>query len=561
VRLSRLLSKTLRQPPADAEDAATQLLVRAGYLRRAGPGSSTLLPLGCQVLARVEAIMREEAGRSGCQEIRAPLLVPAEHVGPDGAGHLLWGADRATEHALSPADPEALVRAVESEIGSYRDLPVLVHQIRTVFRDEERPRLGMLCARELVAHEAAAIDADEVGMRRSYDEVLSAYRRIAARLGLVVVGAEAAPAVAGARAHRLVVQHPHGDRAVARCDGCGYAATLDAATAGAGGAVDPEGSLDPEDLVEHRTPACTGIDELVAWFAHRGLRAPDTLKAMALAAADGSPVVALVPGDRDVRVPPGLRPFGVADFAAHPELVKGYLGPIGLSERGVRVIADHAVRRRAPWVLGANRADHHVTGAVAGQDFTVDEWQSLATVAEGDPCASCGRALRLVRGFGLAVSRELATSARGTYVDEGGRQQPAWVSHHSLGVTRAIALVAEAHHDGAGLCWPAEVAPGAVHLVAIGAARNPEVGRIADELYAALEEHGVAVLYDDRDQPPGVKFADADLIGLPWQLVVGHKGLARGVIERKDRPTGERDELPLAAVVATVVSSLGARRG
>ncbi|MDQ3757604.1 MAG: His/Gly/Thr/Pro-type tRNA ligase C-terminal domain-containing protein, partial [Actinomycetota bacterium] len=280
------------------------------------------------------------------------------------------------------------------------------------------------------------------------------------------------------------------------------------------------------------------------------------LKCIALRDEDGNVTVALVPGDREVRVPAGLTPFTDADFEAHPELVKGYIGPMGLQAHGVRVVADPRVRTGI-WTTGANKADHHVTGAILERDFTVDEWAPIASVAEGDPCPRCDGSLELVRAveaghtfqLGLTYSSKIGGA---TFLAEDGTTQPYWMGCYGIGISRAPAVVAEEHHDDAGLMWPEEVAPYRVHLLALGANRSPDVAEAADRLYLALQEAGVSVLYDDRDLSPGVKFADADLLGMPTQLVVGAKGLSRGVVERKDRRSGERDELPFDDVVGAL---------
>jgi prolyl-tRNA synthetase len=311
-------------------------------------------------------------------------------------------------------------------------------------------------------------------------------------------------------------------------------------------------------LVEHHTPDRPGIDLVVDFFSERKLTAAQMLKCLALKDGEGKVVVALVPGDREVRLEDGMVPFTDDDFAAHSYLVKGYIGPMGLQARGVRVVADHAVRTGGPWVTGANKADHHVTGATLDRDFTVDAWGSLASIAEGDPCPRCGADLSLVRSveaghtfqLGLKYSKDIPGA---NFLDEEGNEQPFWMGCYGIGISRLPAVVAEEHHDDSGLIWPADVAPFAVHLLSLGASRNPDVAEAADRLYEELSAAGVTVLYDDRDVSPGVKFADADLLGMPTQLLVGAKGLARAVVERKDRRTGDRDDMPLDSVV-TVLS-------
>jgi prolyl-tRNA synthetase len=290
-----------------------------------------------------------------------------------------------------------------------------------------------------------------------------------------------------------------------------------------------------EPLVEHHTPGRPGIDPVVEFFADRGLTAAGMLKCIALVDAEAQPAVVLVPGDRQARIPAGARPFEDADFAAHPHLVKGYIGPMGLQERGVRVLADNRVQAQGSWVTGANQPDHHVTGATLGRDFTVDEWGSFAAVEGNDNCVRCTSGqLELVRAVEAGHTFQLGLRYSPTY----------WMGCYGIGVSRLMAVVAEAHHDENGLAWPAEVAPYQVHLLAVGAARNPDVTTAADRLYDELNTAGVPTLYDDRGLSPGVTFADADLLGIPLQLIVGAKGLARGVVETKDRATGERSEIP-----------------
>jgi prolyl-tRNA synthetase len=271
--------------------------------------------------------------------------------------------------------------------------------------------------------------------------------------------------------------------------------------------------------------------------------------------SDGKPVIVLVPGDREVRVPKGMRPFDDDDFAAFPALVKGYIGPMGLQAAGVRVLADKLVKSPQTWVTGANRLDHHVSGATLGRDFSVDAFGSYAVVAGGDPCPRCGTPVSLVRSveaghtFQLGLTYSLKVPGA-TFLDEDGKEQPFWMGCYGIGISRLPAVVAEEHHDDAGLTWPAAIAPFAVHLLSLGAGRSAEVASAADSLYDSLVAAGVSVLYDDRlDVSPGVKFADADLVGMPVQLIVGAKGLARGVVERKDRSSGERSELPISQVV------------
>ena len=563
--MSRLLLRTLREAPADAEAVSHQLLVRAGYIRRLSSGIYTYLPLGWRVLQNVARIVREEMDAAGGQELLMPVLQPEEIWAQTGRlatmeDILFRLRGKGGAFVLGPTHEEVVTATVAVDVESYRDLPVNVYQIQTKFRDEPRPRYGLLRGREFIMKDAYSFDASPEGMRESYRAMYDAYCRMFERMGLSYTPVEAhAGAIGGDVNHEFMVPSAIGEDAFASCQACGYAANVEAATAGNR----PHSKAAPgveEPLVEHHTPDRPGIDLVVQFFAERGLTAAGMLKCIALADGEGRAVVALVPGDRDVRLPPGFRQFDDADFAAHPEMVKGYIGPMGLQERGVRVVADHSVRSGGPWVTGANRADHHVTGATLGRDFEVDEWASVATVVDGDPCPRCGSPLELVRsveaGHTFQLGRTYSERIPGaTFSDEEGRDVPYWMGCYGVGVSRAPAVIAEEHHDEAGLAWPAEVAPYQVHLLALGAARSPGVEESADDLYEQLVAAGVEVLYDDRGLSPGVQFADADLLGMPTQLIVGGRGLARGVVERKARATGERDEVPLDEVVALMTLS------
>ena len=558
--MSRLLLKTLRDAPADAEAISHKLLVRAGYIRRHASGIYTWLPLGWRLLQQVERVVREEMDGAGAQEMLMPILQSVELW--EATGRLSTMEDilfrlegKGGDFVLGPTHEEVVTATVAAEVDSYRDLPLNVYQIQFKYRDEARPRFGLLRGREFIMKDAYSFDSSPSGMRESYKLMYDAYCRVFDRCGLTYQPVEAlAGAIGGDVNHEFMVPSAIGEDHFVRCGSCGYSANVEAAQTGER-SVSAAGS--EEALTEHHTPDRPGIDLVVEFFADRGLDAAGMLKCFALADESGKPVVILVPGDREVRVPDGLRQFEDADFEAHPELVKGYIGPMGLQNHGIRVLADHSVRTGGPWVTGANKADHHVTGATLERDFTVDSWGSYASVAEGDPCPRCGGDLGLVRSveaghtfqLGLKYSKDIPGA---TFLDDEGKEQPYWMGCYGIGISRLPAVVAEEHCDEAGLAWPEEVAPFRVHLLSLGANRNPDVAEAADKLYDDLTAAGVAVLYDDRDVSPGVKFADADLLGMPTQLLVGAKGLARGVVERKNRRTGDRDELGLDSAVATL---------
>jgi prolyl-tRNA synthetase len=571
MRMSRLLLRTLRDAPSDAEAISHQLLVRAGYIRRHASGIYTYLPLGWKLIQRVEALVREEMDAAGAQEMLMPVLQSTELW--ESTGRLSTMEDilfrlegRGGEFVLGPTHEEVVTATVAAEVDSYRDLPVNVYQVQLKYRDEARPRFGLLRGREFIMKDAYSFDVSPAGMQESYRVMYDAYCRIFDRCGLTYTPVEAdSGAIGGEVNHEFMVLSDIGEDFFVQCTVCDYAANTEAAVAGDRWVDKP---VPPEALEEHHTPDRPGIDLVVEHFRTelgRDLTAAGMLKCIALVdeteGADGTPVVVLVPGDREVKVPRGMRPFEDADFEKHPGLVKGYIGPMGLqTNAGVRVLADKSVKAPQTWVTGANKADHHVSGATLGRDFEPDAFGNYATVVAGDPCPRCGQPVQLGRSveaghtFQLGLTYSLKVPGA-TFLDEDGKEQPFWMGCYGIGISRLPAVVAEEHHDDAGLRWPAEIAPFRVHLLTLGANRNPDVVEAADRLYDELTAAGVSVLYDDRlDASPGVKFADADLLGMPTQLLVGAKGLAKGIVERKDRATGERDEIPLTDAVAAFVS-------
>jgi prolyl-tRNA synthetase len=560
MRMSQLLVRTLREAPADAEVASHQLLVRAGYIRRLASGVYTFLPLGLRVLYRVERIIRDELDAAGAQEVLLPALHPIELWEESGRA-ALFGSDllpamtveaRGGTFVLGPTHEEVVTVTVGAEVDSYRQLPLTVYQIQVKFRDEARPRFGLLRTRELIMADAYSFDVDKEAMQVSYGKVFDAYLRIFDRLDLPVTPVEAeSGAIGGDVNHEFMVPSAVGEDHFVSCPFCLYAANVEAATRGVPKvAATGSRAVANGPMVEHHTPGRPGIADVVAVFADRGVTASDFLKSMAAFDEDGRPTLVLVPGDREARLPRGWRLFEEADFESYPSLPKGYVGPIGAQELGIRVVGDLEVARPGPWIVGAGRHDHHATGAVLDRDFTVDEWGSFAEVASGDPCPHCGQPLELVRSVEAAHTFQLGEKyslvmPNSSFVTEAGDTGLFSMGCYGMGVSRLVAVVAEEHHDERGLAWPPEVAPFAVHLVALGADRSPAVAEAAADLYERLGAAGIDVLYDDRDLSAGVKFADADLLGLPVRLVIGAKGLARGIVEWRSRATGEEREMAL----------------
>jgi prolyl-tRNA synthetase len=569
MRMSRLLVRTLREAPADAEVASHQLLVRAGYIRRLASGVYTFLPLGLRVLSKLEAVIRQELDAAGCQELLLPALHPLELWEQSGRA-ALFGSDalpalvvegRGGSFVLGPTHEEVVTVTVGAEVDSYRQLPVTVYQVQVKFRDEARPRFGLLRTRELLMCDAYSFDVDKEAMQASYATVFDAYLRIFDRLELAVTPVEAeSGAIGGDVNHEFMVPSVVGEDHFVLCRSCGYAANVEAAERRLEpGAAEAPGAAVPE-LAEHHTPGRPGIEHVVAFFDDPSIGAATLLKSLAVVDDQGRSTLLLLAGDREARLPSGWRLFEDEDFDTHPTLVKGYIGPMGQQGHGFRVVADVGVRRAGPWITGANRADHHVSGAVLGRDFTVDEWGSYVEVVTGDLCHRCGEPVGLVRSVEAAHTFQLGykytdVMPGSTFVAEDGTEARFSMGCYGLGVSRLLAVVAEEHHDDKGLAWPETVAPYRVHLAALGAGRSPEVAAAADRLYGELVGAGIEVLYDDRDLSPGVKFKDADLLGLPVQVVVGAKGLARGVVEWRTRASGEERELALDEVLGALTSA------
>jgi prolyl-tRNA synthetase len=561
MRMSRLFLRTLRDDPADAEVESHRLLVRAGYIRRVSAGIYGWLPLGYRVLRKVEQIVREEMDDAGAQEILLPIAQPLElweRSGRDTAyGPLMFKLfDRKdTGYCLSPTAEEVVTSIVAQEYGSYRDLPLNLYQINWKYRDELRPRFGLLRGREFLMKDAYSFDLDLDGLRASYQLMYDAYQRVFTRCGLTFRAVEAESGeMGGSESREFMAVAAVGEDDFVWCPSCEYAANVEAARRAAPAVATP--NPDEPEMRELHTPGVPGIAGVAALL---HVEPSALLKSIAFD-VDGKLGLAIVPGDRDINeyaLSAALRPKKVRlydddDFATHPELPKGYIGP-NFAGADV-VVADPSVQAGTAWVTGANKPDHHVEHAVPGRDFDVDVWADIVTVAPGDPCPRCGNSLSIDRGIEVGHVFQLGTKYTevfdARYTDENGDQHPMLMGCYGIGVSRVLAAVAEEYHDDHGLAWPEALAPYDVHLVVVPG-RGEQATAVtaeADRVYDELRAQGIEVLYDDRDVSPGVKFADADLVGMPVQLVVGAKGVARGVVERKRRASGDRDELPLAEV-------------
>jgi prolyl-tRNA synthetase len=570
MRMSALFLRTLRDDPADADIDSHRLLLRAGCIRRVASGIYSWLPLGRRVLASVERIVREEMDATGAQEVLLPIAQPLElwaRTGRDETyGPLMFHlADRKdVGFCLAPTAEEVVTALVAGELSSYRDLPVNLYQINWKYRDELRPRFGLLRAREFLMKDAYSFHADTVDLRRTYEAMYGAYQRIFARCGLTFRAVEAqAGEIGGDVNHEFMAVAAIGEDDFVWCTNCDYAANVEAARR--------HGRLHQEvpvvdavrPIVERErvhTPDLPGIAGVAAFL---DVQPSDLLKCIAFD-VDGELGLALVPGDREVNpyalalavAPRTARLLTDDDFAARPELPKGYIGPDFAG--AAIVVADPLVGEDRPWVTGANETDYHVRRAVLGRDFHVDSWADLVSVVDGDPCPRCGSALSVDRGIEVGhvfqLGSKYAEALGATYTDDTGAEHPMVMGCYGIGVSRIVTAVVEEHHDDLGIVWPEALAPFAIHLVALPGRGETaaQVHEVADRLYDELRAAGVQVLYDDRDASPGVKFADADLLGMPVRVTVGAKGLARGVIERRLRAGGHQDELPIDTAVASL---------
>ncbi|MEO6826598.1 MAG: proline--tRNA ligase [Microbacteriaceae bacterium] len=588
-RLSNYFLRTLRDDPADAEVTSHRLLVRAGYIRRQAAGIFAWLPIGLRVKAKIEQIIREEMTAAGAHEVHFPALMPRELYQATGRyeeyGPLMFRlSDRKDAgYVLAPTHEEAFALLVHDLYSSYKDLPLTIYQIQDKYRDEARPRAGLLRGREFTMKDAYSFDATDAGLDDSYQRQRDAYERIFARLGLdyVVVTADAG-AMGGSKSEEFLHPTAIGEDTFVRSAG-GYAANVEAFR-----------TLAPDSQPYDRLPVALVLDTPdtptiatlvdVANARHprpdgQAWTAADTLKnvVLALTHLDGTREVVVVglPGDRDadlkraevVFAPAEVETATDADFARYPGLVKGYIGPWSaagqvLGEQasaGVRYLVDPRVVTGTAWITGANQDGRHVFGLVAGRDFVPDATIEVATVRTGDPAPDGSGPVELARGMEIGhvfqLGRKYAEALGLKVLDENGKLVTVTMGSYGIGVTRVLAIIAELNNDEKGLIWPQSVAPFDVHIVATG--KDPRVYETSETLAAQLEESGLEVLYDDRPKvSPGVKFGDAELIGVP-RIVIAGRGVADGVVELWDRATGAREQVAIADAASVIAGTVG----
>ena len=579
LRLSRLFLRTLREDPADAEVPSHRLLVRAGYVRRVGPGIYSWLPLGIEVLRRLEQVVREEMQAIGAQEVHFPALIPREVFEASGRwadyGDALFRlADRkGADYLLGPTHEELFTLLVKGEYSSYRDYPVTLFQIQTKYRDEARPRAGILRGREFVMKDSYSFDVTDAGLSDSYQAHREAYQRIFRRLGFdfrIVFAVSGA--MGGSASEEFLAPTAAGEDTFVHCAGCDYAANVEAVEIAGPPAQEPTAHPASVVLDTPDTPTIGSlVDRLNEMDLGRRFTAADTLKNVVLktrqpGADQWELLVIGVPGDREVdlrRIEGQLEPVAVAqaeaaDIAREPQLVTGYIGPQVLADAKVRYLVDPLVAEGSAWVTGANEADRHALDVVRGRDFVPDGEIGAVTIRDGDRCARCGGRLQISRGIELGhvfqLGRKYAETFGLTALGADGKPVTVTMGSYGIGITRAVAALAEQTLDDKGLCWPRVVAPADVHLVATG--KDEAVWLEAERVAGQLDTRGVRVLFDDRrGVSAGVKFADLELIGVPTAVIVG-RGLADGMVEVRDRASGARTDVPAGQVVEHLLAAL-----
>jgi prolyl-tRNA synthetase len=562
MRYSQMLIPTLRQDPADAQVISHKLMVRAGYIRKVAAGIYNYLPLGLRVLRKVEAIVREEMNRAGAQELLMPAIQPAELWQTSGrwqqyGAELLRLKDRkGADFCVGPTHEEVITSLVRDEVKSYRQVPLCLYQIQTKFRDEIRPRFGLMRGREFIMKDAYSFDIDEPSAQVSYDKMFAAYERIFKRCGLEFRPVEAdTGAIGGNRSHEFQVLADTGEDAIAVCADCDYAANVELAEIQAQAATDQRDSGIVEKVL---TPDTKTIEEVAAFL---GLPSRQVIKAV-LMMVDDAPVMALCRGDHEVNEVKLKRALKAqearlledAEIQTLLASLPGFAGPVGLT-KAVTVIADHGLNGMSEMVCGANEKDHHWVQVQVGRDFQ-PAFADLRSASEGDPCGRCGSAFDIRRGIEVghvfSLGQKYSDAMDAQVLDESGKARPLLMGCYGIGIGRTAAAAIEQNHDDLGIKWPMAIAPFQVILLSLG--KDDELVQASKEIYDGLTAAGIEVLWDDRPERPGVKFKDADLLGIPMRLTLGKRGLESGLVELKDRHNldAEAQSIALSDIVSVL---------
>ena len=554
MRVSKLYAPTLREVPAEAEVVSHQLMLRAGFMRKAAGGIYTYLPLAWRVLKKIERIVREEMDAKGSQELLMPIVQPAE-IWQESGRWDVYGAemfrlqDRHNRcFCLGPTHEEMVTTLIRGDVRSYRQLPLSVYQIQNKYRDERRPRFGLMRGREFIMKDAYSFDRDEAGLTKSYQDMYDAYTNIFTRCGLNFRPVEAdSGAIGGSGSHEFMVIADSGEAEIVFCTSCDYAANVEKAELFPLEAQE-EAMLTKEEVV---TPDCKTIADVCAYLK---LPVDHSVKAVAYNSEKGL-ILCFVRGDHEVNEIKVINTCGVIDLEMATEeqlaaagTVGGYMGPVGIDNKKVIVVVDATVMKMHNVCCGANKEGYHFINVNPGRDFTPTYVADIRLIQEGDPCPHCGGEVSKARGIEVGQVFKLFTkyssALKATYLDENGKEQPMVMGCYGVGVSRTMAAAIEQNYDDNGIIWPIEIAPYHVLVVAVNTKDEASAAK-AEEIYMQLKKVGLETVIDDRNERPGVKFKDADLIGYPLRVVVGPKTLTEGKLEVKIRKTGEIRYLPL----------------
>lgn len=566
MNMSSLYAPTLKEDPAEAELASHKLMLRAGMIRKVAAGLYSYLPLAWRSLKKIEEICRDEMEGIGAQEMLAPILTPAELWEESGRINA-YGPELMRLHdrhdrvfCLGPTHEETFTDLVRNELRSYKQLPVTLYHIQDKFRDELRPRFGLMRGREFIMKDAYSFSANKESLQEIYDDMKGAYARYCERCGLKALPVAAdSGEIGGDTSVEYMALADAGEASLVYCDDCGFAADDEAASTTV---VVSEGPGDGT-LQKVSTPGLGTIEAVAEFF---GFPENGTRKSLALIDEEGKPCVAIIPGDHELNEIKAKRVFGDCRMMTEEELQqyglhKGFIGPVNLPH-DIRLVCDESLKNSQSWTCGANEVDFHFTGACPGRDFEVDEWADLVTVKPGDPCPHCGKPLSGAHGIECGQVFQLGTKyseAMGaTFMDENGKEKPLIMGCYGIGISRTLAAIVEQHHDENGIIWPVSVAPYEVSVISLD--KKGEAFDTARQLATDFADEGIEVVFDDRNERPGVKFADSDLMGFPYQVIVGKRGLANGTVELKCRATGERIDVAIQDVVTKLVELIEPQR-
>ncbi len=564
MKMSKLYAPTLKEDPAEAELASHRLLLRAGMIRKEAAGLYTYLPLAWRAIRKIEDIVRDEMDSHDAQELMMPIMVDAElwresgRIDAYGKELVRFDDRHGREFVLGPTHEETITALVRNELRSYKQLPVNLYHIQDKFRDEFRPRYGLMRGREFIMKDAYSFSATQESLQEEYDKMKEAYANICVRCGVHALPVVAdSGEIGGDTSVEFMALADAGEASLVYCDDCGFAADDEAASTKVSVTEGPgNGTLEKVE-----TPGLGTIEAVAEFF---GFPKNGTRKSLALIDSEGNPVVAIVPGDHELNECKAEHVFGKGYRMMTDEelekfgLFKGFIGPVHLPA-GIKLVCDSSLKESKSWACGANEVDYHFTGACPDRDFKVDEWADLVTVLAGDPCPHCGKPLSAARGIEVSQVFQLGTKyseAMGaTFMDEDGKEKPLIMGCYGVGVSRTLAAIVEQHNDENGIIWPVSVAPYEVSVIPLDP-KKEDCAKATDRLVQELLDAGLDVVVDDRDERPGFKFADNDLMGFPYQIVIGKRGLKNGTFELKDRATGEREDISIdeaAAIVAARV--------